>query len=198
MRVLYVRHSSGRWLFGSHVCCAVRTEKIRSFARDFSSSRRAPPNAASNPWSSRACLSATVFMTSVWISEPCSNGLIPGARPSELTCTISSIPLSSAMRSRNAYISRAPREEHDQQSVQDHDDPDDQNERSQEVDLRRRDQVVVVGALGLEQRDHVRAEVRSDLGNGAHRRPAKARQLRCPGHAGSSQCVPSACHQWGG
>ena len=39
--------SSGRWFFGSHWPLASRSEKIRSFARDRSSSRRAPPNAAS-------------------------------------------------------------------------------------------------------------------------------------------------------
>ena len=33
-----------------------RNEKIRSLARDFSSSRRAPPKAASKPYLSRACL----------------------------------------------------------------------------------------------------------------------------------------------
>ena len=43
-----------------------RNEKMRSFARDFSSSRRAPPNAASNRYLSSACRSACVFMTSVW------------------------------------------------------------------------------------------------------------------------------------
>ena len=54
-----------------------RNEKIRSLARDLSSSRRAPPNAASKPYASSACLSASVFITSVWTAEPCVNGLMP-------------------------------------------------------------------------------------------------------------------------
>ena len=49
MRVLYRFHSSGRWFFGSQRCCALRKENTRSLARDFSSSRRAPPIAASKP-----------------------------------------------------------------------------------------------------------------------------------------------------
>ena len=54
---------------------------MRSLARDFSSSRRAPPNAASKPYLSSACFSACVFMTSVWIAEPCVNGLMPMREP---------------------------------------------------------------------------------------------------------------------
>ena len=50
---------------------------MRSLARDFSSSRRAPPNAASKPYLSSACFSACVFMMSVWTAEPCVNGLMP-------------------------------------------------------------------------------------------------------------------------
>jgi len=53
----------------------LRTEKIRSFARDFSSSRRAPPKARSNPPASSACLRPSVFQTSVCTAEPWSNGL---------------------------------------------------------------------------------------------------------------------------
>jgi hypothetical protein len=49
MRVLNIFHISGRWFFGSHTCWALRKEKMRSLARDFSSSRRAPPKAASKP-----------------------------------------------------------------------------------------------------------------------------------------------------
>ena len=52
-------------------------ENTRSFARDFSSSRRAPPNARSNPWRSSACLSPSVFHMSVCSADPWSNGLIP-------------------------------------------------------------------------------------------------------------------------
>ena len=46
-RPLKMFHSSGRWFFGSHWPSESRKEKIRSLARDFSSSRRAPPKAAS-------------------------------------------------------------------------------------------------------------------------------------------------------
>ena len=48
----------------------VRNEKTRSLARDFSSSRRAPPRATSNLCWLNACFSASVFMISVWRAEP--------------------------------------------------------------------------------------------------------------------------------
>ena len=51
---LYRLHSSGRWPFGSHWPNSSRNEKIRSLARAFSSSRRAPPMQASNPSSAIA------------------------------------------------------------------------------------------------------------------------------------------------
>ena len=41
---------------------------------DFSSSRRAPPKAASKPYLSSAWRSATVFMMWVWVLEPWVNG----------------------------------------------------------------------------------------------------------------------------
>ncbi|CAI8871170.1 hypothetical protein EMIT0194MI4_30043 [Pseudomonas sp. IT-194MI4] len=82
-----------------------RKEYTRSLARDFSSSRRAPPNAASKPYLSRACLRPSVFMMSVCLALPWVSGLIPCATPSGLTCTSRSRPSSSTMRSRNAYIS---------------------------------------------------------------------------------------------
>src|SRR3546814_3714552 len=63
-------HNSGRWFFGSQRCAALRNEKMRSLARDFSSSRRAPPMAASNPHLSSACLRAWVFITSVCTVAP--------------------------------------------------------------------------------------------------------------------------------
>ena len=44
-------------------------------------------------------------MTSVWSAEPWLNGPIPRSTPSGLTWTSSSMPCSSAMRSRNSYIS---------------------------------------------------------------------------------------------
>ena len=50
-RPLYSDHSSGRWLRGSHCPNSSRKENTRSFARAFSSSRRAPPNTAPNRFS---------------------------------------------------------------------------------------------------------------------------------------------------
>ena len=49
MRPLKRFHNSGRWFLGSHWPSVSRKEKMRSLARDFSSSRRAPPKAASKP-----------------------------------------------------------------------------------------------------------------------------------------------------
>ncbi len=54
-------HSSGRWCFGSHCPLASRSEKMRSLARERSSSRRAPPNAASKLPASSADSSDVVF-----------------------------------------------------------------------------------------------------------------------------------------
>ena len=48
---LYRDHNSGRCALGSHWPNSSRNEKIRSLARAFSSSRRAPPIKASNPFS---------------------------------------------------------------------------------------------------------------------------------------------------
>ena len=47
--VLAVRQNSGRCLRGSHWCPGSRRLKMRSLARLRSSSRRAPPMAASKP-----------------------------------------------------------------------------------------------------------------------------------------------------
>src|SRR5437867_684347 len=58
-RVLYRLHSSGRWFFGSHWPNSSRKENTRSLARAFSSSRRAPPMAASKPNSAIASNSVT-------------------------------------------------------------------------------------------------------------------------------------------
>src|SRR3954447_9763874 len=105
-RVLYVRHSSGRCCLGSQRCCADRREKIRSFARDFSSSRRAPPNARSNPHLSSACFRPWVFHMSVCTADPWVNGLMPSSMHSGFWCTRSSMPSSAAVLSRNSYICR--------------------------------------------------------------------------------------------
>src|SRR5436309_13095120 len=83
-RVLKSLHSSGRWLRGSQPCPFERNEKIRSLARLFSSSRRAPPIAASNSYLSSACLRASVFITRVWSDEPDAVGLTPRSTPSWL------------------------------------------------------------------------------------------------------------------
>src|ERR1043165_636319 len=47
-------HNSGRWFLGSQRWNSSRNENTRSLARDFSSSRRPPPKAASNLYLSRA------------------------------------------------------------------------------------------------------------------------------------------------
>src|ERR687888_381641 len=52
-------HSSGRWPFGSHWPKSSRKERMRSFARARSSSRRAPPKAARKPCCSIASSSVT-------------------------------------------------------------------------------------------------------------------------------------------
>ena len=57
---LYRFHSSGRWLRGSHWPNSSRKLNTRSFARAFSSSRRAPPNTAPNLFSRMPRSSVTV------------------------------------------------------------------------------------------------------------------------------------------
>ena len=54
-------HSSGRWRLGSHWPNSSRNENTRSLARARSSSRRAPPNAASKPCSSIASSNVVVW-----------------------------------------------------------------------------------------------------------------------------------------
>ena len=58
-RVLYRSQSSGRCAFGSHWPNSSRKEKMRSLARAFSSSRRAPPMQASKPCSAIVSSSVT-------------------------------------------------------------------------------------------------------------------------------------------
>src|SRR3954452_10100416 len=95
-------HSSGRWARGSHCPWASRNEKIRSLARARSSSRRAPPNAASNRCSVIASSSVTVC--SRLRERPCST-----ARPESIDAwtdaTMSSSPSSLTRRSRNSRTS---------------------------------------------------------------------------------------------
>jgi hypothetical protein len=61
--VLNAVHSSGRWLLGCHWPKLSRWLKMRSLARAFSSSRRAPPISASNLNSSIASSSVTLWCT---------------------------------------------------------------------------------------------------------------------------------------
>ena len=79
---------------------------MRSFARLFSSSRRAPPNAASNFHLSNAWRRPSVFMTWVCSADPDVMGEMPRLSPSSFTCTRRSIPRRAAVSSRNAIISR--------------------------------------------------------------------------------------------
>ncbi len=72
----------------------------------FSSSRRAPPKAASKPYLSSACFSPSVFITCVCRAEPESNGLMPRFTPSSLMWTSSLSPSRFAVSSRNLIISR--------------------------------------------------------------------------------------------
>src|SRR5689334_15088024 len=60
-RVLYRSHSSGRWAFGSHWPNSSRKEKMRSLARAFSSSRRAPPVQAAEPCPAMVSSSVTAW-----------------------------------------------------------------------------------------------------------------------------------------
>ena len=79
---------------------------MRSLARLFSSSRRAPPKAASKRHLSSAWRRPSVFITWVWSAEPEAIGEMPRASPSWLTCTSKSMPSRAAVWSRNAIISR--------------------------------------------------------------------------------------------
>src|SRR5580704_17434731 len=77
MRELKRFQSSGRWFLGSHWPCESRKEYILSLARDFSSSRRAPPNAALNPPSDSASRRDLVFSKPQHFCVPSENGFAP-------------------------------------------------------------------------------------------------------------------------
>src|SRR5919109_1359234 len=101
-------HSSGRCARGSHWPKSSRNEKIRSFARARSSSRRAPPNAASKRPCSIASSSVTVW--SRLREEPGLDGshsslARPAAIESSTFATISVSPSSATRRSRNSSTS---------------------------------------------------------------------------------------------
>ena len=80
---------------GPSGAAALRNENIRSLARLFSSSRRAPPNAASKPYWSSACFSAC-GLHDVGMDRRAVRERIDAlrARPRRLMCTSSSQPSS--------------------------------------------------------------------------------------------------------
>ncbi len=73
--------------WGPSGAAAERIENTRSLARDFSSSRRAPPKARSKPYLSSACFRPSVFHMSVCTADPWSNGLMPSRTHSGFWCT---------------------------------------------------------------------------------------------------------------
>ena len=107
MRVLKSRQSSGRWLRGSQAWAAERCEKMRSLARLFSSSRRAPPKAASKrPRVERLAQAPRSSSLACEPGCPSANGEMPRATPSWLIWTRRSRPSRRAVSSRKAIISR--------------------------------------------------------------------------------------------
>ncbi len=103
-RVLNRLHSSGRWALGSHWPNSSRNEKMRSLARAFSSSRRAPPMQASKPNSSIASSSVTACAA---LRESVSrrSTTLPRAIESSTLRTIRVSPSSAARASRKAITS---------------------------------------------------------------------------------------------
>src|SRR5215216_3134463 len=101
-RPLKMFHSSGRCARGSHWPWSSRNEKIRSFARARSSSRRAPPNAASNRCSLIASSRVTVCSR---LRERPSSTARPASMESCTLATISRSPSSATRRSRNSSTS---------------------------------------------------------------------------------------------
>ena len=95
-------HSSGRWRFGSHWPFGSRTEKMRSLARERSSSRRAPPMAASKSPACSPSSSALVFRRPQQRCVPTLNGCVPSAIASWFVWTISRAPTALAISSRNS------------------------------------------------------------------------------------------------
>ena len=98
-------HSSGRWFFGSQPPKSSRKEKIRSFARARSSSRRAPPNAASKPCSSIASSSVVVCRRLRDARGPVSSRTRPASIDACTDATTSRSPSSATRRSRNSMTS---------------------------------------------------------------------------------------------
>src|ERR671920_76654 len=94
-------HSSGRCLRGSHWPKSSRKENTRSLARARSSSRRAPPNAASKPCSAIASSSVVVCSRLREARGPVSSTTRPLSIDS---CTLATIA-SGTRRSRNSTAS---------------------------------------------------------------------------------------------
>ena len=91
-------------------------ENTRSLARDFSSSRRAPPKARSNWLRSRACLRPSVFHMSVCMAEPWSKGLMPSRTHSGFWWTIRSSPRSAtSVVAEGVHLLELPRRVHMEQ-----------------------------------------------------------------------------------
>ena len=103
-RVLNSVHSSGRCALGCHCPKLSRCEKMRSLARAFSSSRRAPPIKASKRNSSIASSKVTDWCT-LRDSPGWASRTVPRFIESSTLRTISSAPSSLARRSRKAVTS---------------------------------------------------------------------------------------------
>src|SRR5712672_704840 len=103
-RVLYRFHSSGRWFFGSHWPNSSRNENTRSLARAFSSSRRAPPMAASNE-SSAIASSRVTDCAAFLLSSKRRSLTVPRRIESSTERTISRSWRSAARMSRKAITS---------------------------------------------------------------------------------------------
>src|SRR5215218_3441738 len=98
-------HSSGRCRRGSQLPKSSRKEKIRSLARARSSSRRAPPNAASKPCSSIASSNVVVCSRLREARGPVSSTTRPRSIDSWTEATTSCSPSSATRRSRKAITS---------------------------------------------------------------------------------------------
>ena len=104
MRVLYRLHSSGRWLLRIPAVRGARdARRCAPWRGDFSSSRRAPPIAASKPYWSSACRSACgLHHVGVQRRAVAERDRCPAPTPSSLTWTIRSSP-----RSRTRSIAKS-------------------------------------------------------------------------------------------
>src|SRR3989338_1967192 len=97
-------HNSGRWFFGSHWPNSSRNEKMRSLARAFSSSRRAPPIQASKPNSAMVSSRVTDWYGLRGLSGSLMT-MVPRLMESSSERTISRSPRSAASLSRVAITS---------------------------------------------------------------------------------------------